>query len=150
MTQVKFAFIGLSFVLVISFYIAFNPLILFNRSHSSSEWSILSVATAYISPELPLAKILKIKSGSKLYIEIYYQNKNKNFQFSERFDLDEAKNDSHIDFKGITSNLILSDLNHDNITEILVPMIDHKFKPKLKVYEYDHTLKHFKPFTSQL
>lgn len=92
-------------------------------------------------------KILKIKEGPKIWLEIYYQMPNdKNKTTSElhtRLDL-RGEFDGHVLIMERATNLAISNIDRDNELEILAPTYSRGMTPILNIYKYDPILEEFK------
>jgi hypothetical protein len=129
--------------LIISFILAFKPI----KKPLIGKRTILSTISGYLSPKLPFMKILKIQENDNYILEVYKKDESGSFTFLNRVPLVNSLYDSQIDVNGITTNLLLSDVDKDSELEVLVPIIDKDFTPRLRIFSYNHQLEELIPFT---
>ena len=75
-------------------------------------------------------KVLKIRRGKNLFIEIYSDNKR------EFFDLGLTTNGT-VFLGGKSTELASVDLDNDGLREIIVPTLNDKFKSELYIIKYN-------------
>jgi hypothetical protein len=87
--------------------------------------------------------VIKVKTEMGLRIEVYHASQNNDPDTPmAAFDLDE-KRDSHMNFRGKTTNLALTDLDGDGWLEIIAPSYDDNLIPRLNVFKFDPETKTF-------
>ena len=81
-------------------------------------------------------KILKIRKGKKLFIEVYSDNK------KELFDLGVANNGT-VFLSGKSTELASVDVDNDGLREIIVPTLNSEFKSELYILKYNLKAKRY-------
>ena len=99
---------------------------------------VLSTATGNIFSDGRRVKVIKVRKNNEFFLEIYGSD----VGFSSgplllsRISLS-FKEDAYINFKGISSNLALYDVDGDNKLEILVPGYEENLSARINIYKYD-------------
>lgn len=92
-------------------------------------------------------KILKIKEGSDLWLEVYFLMQNQDGhienELHKKLTLKGAF-DGHILIQERASNLAIANIDADQDLEILAPTYDRSMTPILNIYKYDPILEEFK------
>lgn len=86
-------------------------------------------------------KIVKIRQGPHIFIEIYLQKKDSS-ELHSRFEF-ENKKDVYYDFKSSVTNMFIANVDHDSGEEILVPLLDQNLESQIKVIRYSVEQKKF-------
>jgi hypothetical protein len=134
--------LALSFTLVLNskFRQAFNNLI------TSDERHIIANLETNLSLPNKSFKILKISAKKNLWIEIYDLN------FSEdrvaEFKLP-IKTDGRMFINNRASSLFASDLDGDQILEVIVPTFDLELNPRIYAYRYNPITDKFSEISDQ-
>ena len=106
---------------------------------------VLSTATGNIFSDRQKAKVIKVRKNDKFFLEIY--GNDADFPSTplllSRIPLS-FKKDAYINFKGISSNLALYDVDGDNKLEILVPGYERDLSARINIYKYDENQNIFK------
>ncbi|MCO5112667.1 MAG: hypothetical protein M9899_00675 [Bdellovibrionaceae bacterium] len=118
-----------------------------NEWGGASQRTILaSIETTTLRGPHPF-KILKIKEGPELWLEVYFlitdeegvpQN-----ELHKKLNLRGAF-DGHILIQERASNLAIANIDSDRDLEILAPTYDRSMSPILNIYKYDPILEEFK------
>ena len=99
---------------------------------------VLSTATGNILSNGQKVKVIKVRKDDEFFLEIYSHTTD--FQSAplllSRIPLS-FKRDAYINFKGVSSNLALYDVDGDNKLEILVPGYENNLSARINVYKYD-------------
>ena len=99
---------------------------------------VLSTATGNIFSDGQRAKVIKVRKNNEFFLEIY--GNTTGFQSGplllSRIPLSFQK-DAYINFRGVSSNLALYDIDGDNKLEILVPGYENNLSARINVYKYD-------------
>ncbi len=101
---------------------------------------VLSSVTGEIIPQSYDTKVVKLKTSSGIFLEIY-QKENNGFSLIQRFGL--GPSDAYFSFYGKSSNLVLDDIDGDNLKEIIVPIYDQELVAHLAILKYDRQTKTF-------
>ncbi|HEX4925253.1 MAG TPA: hypothetical protein VFV50_14260, partial [Bdellovibrionales bacterium] len=78
-------------------------------------------------------RVMKIKTRDGLSIEVYRAS---NYDLVQRIHLDQKK-DGFFTFRGEAANLVLTDVDGDDVPEIVAPGYDQNLTAQLNVYRYD-------------
>lgn len=87
--------------------------------------------------------IIKVKGPDTLSLEVYEANPQQKSQSLLRRIVLNEKRDGHFNFRGQATNLVLTDVNSDNVLEIIAPAFDENLIPRLNVFSFDPTSKSF-------
>ncbi len=132
----------LSFTLILSPKIRFS----LNNLIENKNREIIAILETNLSIPNKDFKILKIKQNSDLWIEIYDLSSSKDrvaqFQLLKKTDAQ-----MFVDKK--SSSLFASDLDGDEILEILAPSFNSKLHPKIHAFRYNPTTDSFSQITDQ-
>ncbi|MBC7420919.1 MAG: hypothetical protein H7328_09335 [Bdellovibrio sp.] len=91
--------------------------------------------------------ILKVKDANGLQIEVYQVNPLVSSQeFKQKFDL-ALDSDAYVTIDKNSTNLALSDVDHDGHMDILAPSVDRNGNLRLNTFRYNADLKMFEPHT---
>ena len=106
---------------------------------------VLSTATGHIFSNGQKVRVIKVRKDDEFFLEIY--SNVASFQSAplllNRIPLS-FKRDAYINFKGVSSNLALYDVDGDNKLEILVPGYENNLSARINVYKYDEEQNIFK------
>lgn len=86
-------------------------------------------------------KVVKVRQGNTILVEIYLQNKDSSELYS-KFEF-ENKKDVFYDFKSSVTNLFVANLDQELGDEILVPLLDQNLESLIKVIRYSTEQKKF-------
>ncbi|MBC7740826.1 MAG: hypothetical protein H7061_01420 [Bdellovibrionaceae bacterium] len=91
--------------------------------------------------------ILKVKDSSGLQIEIYQVNPDTLKQeLRQKFDLTQD-GDAYMTINKNSSNLALSDIDHDGHLDILAPSVDRNGNLRLNTFRFNSDLQNFEPYS---
>ena len=106
---------------------------------------VLSTATGNIFSDGQKVKVIKVRKDDEFFLEIY--GNGANFPSAplllSRIPLS-FKKDAYINFRGISSNLALYDIDGDNRLEIVVPGYERDLSTRINIYKYDEEQNIFK------
>ena len=97
---------------------------------------ILSTAKGPILKDFALSRVIKVRTNSGLFIEIYGGAKNGARPLLDRVQLPDRR-DGYFSFGGRTSNLFVHDVDGDQIPEIIAPSFDENLVAHLNVFSYN-------------
>ncbi len=86
-------------------------------------------------------KIVKIRQGPHILIEIYLQKKESS-ELHSRFEF-ENKKDVYYDFKSSVTNMFIANIDQNASEEILIPLLDQNLESQIKVIRYSSEQKKF-------
>lgn len=115
-----------------------------HKKLTSHQREVLSTATGNILYNGQKTKVIKVRKNNEFFLEIYANTNagvatnehQKSLSLVSRIPLAFGK-DAYINFKGVSSNLALYDVDGDNKLEILVPGYEKNLSAKLSIYKYD-------------
>lgn len=81
-------------------------------------------------------KILKIKKGKNLYVEVYSDDK------KEQFDLG-ATNNGTVFLNGKSTEMASVDIDNDGLREIIIPTLNSRSKSELYILKYNSKTQRF-------
>jgi len=114
--------------------------------HPSQRMILAKISHLY-GVDQPNLMILKIKDASGLQIEIYETSAdNSNQTLKQKFDLAQDA-DAYMTIDKNSTNLALSDIDHDGHLDILAPSVDRNGNLRLNTFRYNPDLKSFEPYT---
>ncbi len=118
-----------------------------NEWGGGSQRTILaSIETTTLRGPHPF-KILKIKEGPELWLEVYFLISDEDGilqnELHKKLNLRGAF-DGHILIQERASNLAIANIDSDRDLEILAPTYDRSMSPILNIYKYDPILEEFK------
>ncbi len=91
--------------------------------------------------------ILKVQDASGLQIEVYQVNPLVGSQeFKQKFDLS-LDADAYVTIDKNSTNLALSDVDHDGHLDILAPSVDRNGNLRLNTFRFNEDLKMFEPYS---
>lgn len=87
--------------------------------------------------------VLKVQTADSLALEIFLADKTAaRASFLKRIVLPE-KRDGYFNFRGNSANLVMSDIDGDQIIDIIAPTFDDNLMPRLNVFKYIPDTKDF-------
>ena len=106
---------------------------------------VLSTATGNIFSDGQKVKVIKVRKNDEFFLEIYGHGMGfpSTPLLLSRIPLS-FKKDAYINFRGISSNLALYDIDGDNRLEIVVPGYERDLSTRVNVYKYDEEQNIFK------
>ena len=112
---------------------------------TSHQREILSTATGNILYNGQKTKVIKVRKDNEFFLEIYGNTTELQSAplLISRIPLSFGR-DAYINFKGVSSNLALYDVDGDNKLEILVPGYEKNLSARINVYKYDEEQHIFK------
>lgn len=139
---IALALLGLSFTLVLSptFRQTFNNLITSDQRH------IIANLETNLSLPNKSFKILKISAKKNLWIEIYDLNLSEDRVAEFKLSI---KTDGRMFINNRASSLFASDLDGDQILEIIVPTFDLELNPQIHAYRYNPITDKFSEISDQ-
>ena len=109
---------------------------------SSSERSILAKVSGNITAEGPRVTVLKIRSKDTLTLEVYSDDPGQENTLIAKIPLFETK-DAYFVVNGNATNLALSDVDNDELMEIVAPTYNEQMVPRLNIFKYNRASKSF-------
>lgn len=114
--------------------------------NSSQRTVLASIETHKLRGPHPF-KILKIKEGQDLWLEVYFVFKGagdlaSENEFHKRLNL-KGSFDGHMLLQEQATNLAIANIDSDQDLEILAPTYDRSMNPILNIYKYDPILEEF-------
>ena len=109
---------------------------------SSSERVILAKATGKIAVEGPRVTVLKIRAKETLSLEVYSEDKGQENTLLAKIPLYENK-DAYFVVNGNATNLALTDVDKDDLMEIVAPTYNEQMVPRLNIFKYNRESKNF-------
>lgn len=105
---------------------------------TSHQREVLSTATGNILYNGQKTKVIKVRKNNEFFLEIYGNTTELQSAplLISRIPLSFGR-DAYINFKGVSSNLALYDVDGDNKLEILVPGYEKNLSARINVYKYD-------------
>lgn len=97
---------------------------------------VLSTATGNIVLDKLTAKVVKVRTGDGIFIEVYAQKEDGNLSLISKLQIPDV-HDGYFSINGESSNLIINDIDGDNIAEIIAPSFDKDLIAHLNIYKYD-------------
>ena len=112
---------------------------------TSHQRQVLSTATGNLLHNGQKIKVVKIRKDNEFFLEIYGHaiHSQASPLLISRIPLSFGR-DAYINFKGVSSNLALHDVDGDNKLEILVPGYEKNLLARLNIYKYDENEHIFK------
>lgn len=95
--------------------------------------TLLSTAFGNVLGDGTPVRVMKVKNREGLSLEVYRAS---NYELIQRIHLDQKK-DGFFTFRGEATNLVLTDVDGDEIPEIVAPGYDQNLTAQLNVYRYD-------------
>lgn len=86
-------------------------------------------------------KIVKLRQGPHILIEIYRQN-GAHDELYAQFEL-QNKKDIYYDFKTSVTNMFIANIDEDQTNEILVPLLNKNLDSEISIIKYASTEKKF-------
>lgn len=117
-----------------------NKLFGFNRE-------IIAKVEGDITPTGPHVTVLKIKTHSSLFLEIFTPNEDKELTLLTKIPLYETR-DGHFFIKGNATNLALTDVDNDGQLDIVAPTYDEQMVPRLNIFRYNKETQSFDRVTA--
>lgn len=96
---------------------------------------ILSQVEGDITGQGDRFQILKVKDRDTLSLEVYAVSSDQKITFKNRLILPDTK-DGHFEFRGQSTNLVLTDIDNDGVSEIVAPTYDKNLSPRLNVFKF--------------
>lgn len=113
--------------------------------HNSNR-SVLAKVSSFYGEEGLKILILKVQDSSGLQIEIFQTAAGSTTQeFKQKFDLAQDA-DAYVTIDKNSTNLALSDVNHDGHMDIIAPSVDRNGNLRLNTFRYNTELKMFEPY----
>lgn len=109
---------------------------------SSNERVILAKATGSLTAEGPKVTVLKIRSKDSLMLEIYSEDPGQENTLMAKIPLYETK-DAYFVVNGNATNLALTDVDNDEIMEIVAPTYNDQMVPRLNIFKFNRASKSF-------
>jgi hypothetical protein len=109
---------------------------------SSSERIILAKVSGSITAEGPKVTVLKIRSKDSLVLEVYSDDPGQENSLIAKIPLYETK-DAYFVVNGNATNLALTDVDKDEILEIVAPTYNEQMVPRLNIFKYNRASKGF-------
>lgn len=109
---------------------------------SSSERIILAKVSGNITAEGPRVTVLKIRSKDTLILEVYSDDPGQENTLIAKIPLFETK-DAYFVVNGNATNLALTDVDKDEILEIVAPTYNEQMVPRLNIFKYNRASKSF-------
>ena len=105
---------------------------------TSHQREVLSTATGNLLYNGQKAKVIKVRKNNEFFLEVYGNTLNSQSVplLLSRISLPFGR-DAYINFKGVSSNLALHDIDGDNKLEILVPGYEKNLSARINIYKYD-------------
>ena len=99
---------------------------------------VLSTATGDIFSDGQRVKVIKVRKNNEFFLEVYgnIASFRSDPLLLSRIPLS-FRGDAYINFRGVSSNLALYDVDGDNKLEILVPGYENNLSARINVYKYD-------------
>ena len=107
------------------------------------ERTVLSQAEGILIPGSPPNTVIKVQNQDHISLEVYAPVDGESApRLIYTIDLPESR-DAYFNYSGVTTNLVLADIDHDGQLEIVSPSFDDNLIPRLRVYKYDMVSKTF-------
>lgn len=106
---------------------------------------ILSTATGDLLGDGKKIKVVKVKNGQDLFLEIYGIENDGIYPLMGRIQLPYSR-DGYFQFRGEVTNLALDDVDGNNTLEILAPTFDDNLTAHLNIYTYNQIEQQFELF----
>ena len=142
MDNKKSLLIFLIIVTSLSVIILYNPLSGYLEKKERQRIILSSLYFTYPNINDYAFQAIKFKMSSKVFLEIYKIFPDNRFELLAQFDTGTSK-DGHFLVGSNATNLALTDIDNDEINEIISPGFDDNLSAKLNVYKFDETKKTF-------
>lgn len=106
--------------------------------------TILAKAEGDLTGKGERATVIKVQTPETLAVEVYFNNGPLDDRLDMRRIVLPDQRDGYFDFRGDSTNLVLTDIDDNGILEILAPAYDENLIPRLHVYDFDPDLRVFK------
>jgi hypothetical protein len=108
---------------------------------------ILAKVSGSLTQNGPRVTVLKIKNKNYLELEIYNMDGGEGLTLMAKIPLSETR-DGYFSLKGNATNLAITDVDNDGISEIVAPTYDDQMIPRLNIYKYNPQTKGFDKVSS--
>jgi hypothetical protein len=109
---------------------------------SSSERIILAKVSGNITADGPHVTVLKIRSKDTLTLEVYSDDPGHENTLIAKIPLFETK-DAYFVVNGNATNLALTDVDDDELMEIVAPTYNEQMVPRLNIFKFNRASKTF-------
>ncbi|MGE5085702.1 MAG: hypothetical protein ACM3MG_05330 [Bacillota bacterium] len=108
---------------------------------------ILAKVSGSLTKNGPKVTVLKIKTKNYLELEIYNTSEGEGLTLMAKIPLSETR-DGYFSLKGNATNLAITDVDNDGISEVVAPTYDDQMIPRLNIFKYNPQTKGFDKVSS--
>lgn len=114
--------------------------------HEENE--ILATAEGDLLNDGSVTKVLKVRSGDGIYVEVLKMKPNGDTTVVDRIVLPD-KHDGLFNYQGHVTRLAIADIDNDGKYELLAPTFDNQLVPHLNVFHFNPESGHFELYQPQ-